>query len=101
MQTVSPAGLMHVNSAVRVGDRVDCTLYDHSHVKFKVTAIESDALVGSEQRVPIADIASLTLKRFDAVKTTELTIVIVLGLGASAYAAADAIHHIPIAIGAP
>ncbi len=45
--------------AVKVGETVEVTNSKGEKLKFKVTAVEADALVGKDVRVPYAEIASL------------------------------------------
>jgi hypothetical protein len=59
----------NVAAEVRVGDRVECKLQDGSKQGFVVKTVEAGALVGESIRVPIADIASLEITRFDGKKT--------------------------------
>ena len=94
VQTVPPSAFASLSSTVRVGDRVDCALYDGSHQRFKITDVAPDALIGGPTRIAAADIAGLTITRFDAVKTTEVTVGVIAGLGLMAYAVGDAVHHI-------
>ena len=94
VQNVSPTAFVDLRVTVHVGDRVDCTLHDGSHQRFEVTAVAPDALSGGTLPVAAADIATLKITRFDAVKTTELTVLIVAGLGGLAYAVGESVRHI-------
>lgn len=67
----SPAQGANLPQEVRVGDRVECKLQDGTQKSFTVTAVEPTALVGESVRLPIADISSLEVTRFDGVKTVK------------------------------
>src|SRR5687767_9928234 len=56
--------------AVQVGDSVVVNTRTGEEKKFKVTAIEPDALVGKDVRVPYADMASLSVLQPNGAKTT-------------------------------
>jgi len=96
VQSISPASLTAPASAVRIGDRVDCTLVGGSHSRFTITDVAPDALIGGSTRIAITDITSLTVTRFDPVKTTEVTILVIAGLGLAAFAVGEAVHHMSI-----
>ena len=66
--------------AVQVGDSVVVTTRTGEEKKFKVTAIDPDALVGKDVRVLYADMASLSLKHY----TTSNTALAILIIGAIA-----------------
>jgi hypothetical protein len=65
--------------AVQVGERVEITNTKGETLRFKVTAIEPDALVGKDVRVPYADIAILQVERNDSAQTG-VTVWIVVGV---------------------
>jgi len=67
--------------AVQVGDTVIVTTRTGEEKKFKVTAIESDALVGKDVRVLYTDMASLSLKHYTT-SSTALTILIIGAIAA-------------------
>ena len=58
---------------VRVGDQVNCQMSDGTQKAFVVTAVEPATLVGENLRVPIADIQSIEVTRFDGTKTIKET----------------------------
>ena len=96
VQSVSTGAFVNLTSIVRAGDRVDCTLHDGSHQRFKVTDVAPDAISGGPLHIAAADIDRLTISRFDAVKTTEVTVLVITSLGLVAYAVGDAVHHMSI-----
>ncbi len=55
--------------AVQVGEEVQVTRRDGRRETFRVTTVESDALVGKAVRVPYADIAVLKVRRADRDRT--------------------------------
>lgn len=57
-----PAGRL---PAVHAGEQVQVTRHDGRKDAFRVTAVEPDALVGKDVRVPYADIAVLKVRRAD------------------------------------
>jgi hypothetical protein len=65
----SPSAKTNLAIEVRVGDRVVCHLNDGAKKAFSVTAMEPDALVGPAERVPVADVTSIEVTRFDGKKT--------------------------------
>ena len=87
--------------AVQVGDSVVVTTKAGEEKKFKVTAIEPDALVGKDGRVPYADMATLSIKELQAGKTTlavvlvVLVILMIVGADALADGTEEAIDLIP------
>lgn len=66
--------------AVQVGDSVVVNTRAGAEKKFKVTAIEPDALVGKDVRVPYNDMASLSVRQTSTGKTTLAVVLIVLGI---------------------
>jgi hypothetical protein len=99
MRTVPPSAFVNLISAVEVGDQVDCTLTDGTHVQFKVTAVEPVALVGGNRRVAAADIGRLELKRFDALKTIGAVAVVAGAAALSVSSAHKAVSGINILSG--
>jgi hypothetical protein len=73
-----PSRGANLPTAVRVGDRVDCTLLDGTQKVFTVTAVEGANLVGESTLVPIAEVSYVAVTRFDGVKTAKS-----IGLGAA------------------
>ena len=55
--------------AVKVGETVEVTTRAGETKRFKVTAVESDALVGKDVRVAYKDMTSLQVERSDGAKT--------------------------------
>ena len=77
--------------AVKVGDKVQVQTKSGETFVFKVTAVESDTLVGKvdplgkEVRVKYQDIASLKVERVDAARTSLAgvgTVLIIVGVAA-------------------
>ena len=66
--------------SVQVGDSVVATTRTGEEKKFKVTAIEPDALVGKDVRVPYADMATLSVKESNKGMTTLAVALVVLGI---------------------
>ena len=66
--------------AVQVGDSVVINTKTGEEKKFKVTAIEADALVGKDVRVPYADMASLSVRELHSGKTTLAIVIVVLAI---------------------
>lgn len=75
--------------AVNVGDTVEATTREGAKKRFKVTAVESDGLVGQDVRVAYKDMTSLRVERQSASsgKTTAWIIVGVVAVAAIAAAA--------------
>jgi hypothetical protein len=78
--------------AVTVGEEVAVTTVDGQKLKFKVTAVEPDALVGAGVRVRYLDIAKLEVRRHDRNETG--TVVAVVS-GALVVALGYALSHMP------
>jgi hypothetical protein len=55
--------------AVKVGERVEVTKKSGETIEFRVTAVEPDALVGKDVRVPYSDISILQVERSDPAQT--------------------------------
>jgi hypothetical protein len=91
MQSVPMPGTQRV-PAVTVGEEVSVTRVDGQKLRFKVTAVEPDALVGTQVRVRYQDIAKLEVRRHDRNETG--TVVAVVG-GALVLALGYALSHIP------
>jgi hypothetical protein len=72
---------------VEVGESVVVTKKDGAKEKFKVSAVNDDALVGQNVRVPYGDIASLQVERSDGSHTKAILIGAAI-VGAIALAAA-------------
>ena len=72
---------------VEVGESVVVTKKDGAKQKFKVSAVNDDALVGQNVRVPYGDIASLQVERSDGSHTKAILIGAAI-VGAIAIAAA-------------
>jgi|SRR5882672_5880142 len=65
--------------AVKVGEQVEVTNKKGETLKFRVTALEPDALVGKNVRVPYTDISILQVERTDPAQTG-VTVWIVAGV---------------------
>lgn len=78
-------GALHQITEVKPGDHIRGVRHDGSNFSFKVTAHETNALVGEKQRVLVADISRLEIKRFSPGKTA-LAVVSLLALGLTAEA---------------
>jgi len=66
--------------SVQVGDSVVVTTRAGEQKKFKVTAVEPEALAGKDVRVPYVDMASLSVRQTSVGKTTLLVALVVLGI---------------------
>lgn len=66
--------------SVQVGDSVVITTKAHEQKKFKVTAVEPDALAGKDVRVAYADMASLSVGESSIGKTSLVVALVVLGV---------------------
>ena len=62
--------------AVKVGERVEVTNSHGETLRFKVTSMEPDALVGKDVRVPYSEIAILQVERNDSAQTATVWIVV-------------------------
>jgi hypothetical protein len=88
-------------ASVQVGDSVVVTTKSGEQKKFKVTAVEPDALAGKHVRVAYADMASLGVRQRSVGKTTLLVAMVTLGVyiivGALALedGTEEALHQIP------
>lgn len=58
-----PLGQSIIHPEVEVGEAVVVTTKSGERKSFTVTAVESDALVGSSSRVPYSEMAQLDVKR--------------------------------------
>ena len=90
---------------VKVGDKVQVQTKNGEIYVFKVTAVESEALVGKsepagkEVRVKYQDIASLQVERVDAVRTSLAgagTVLIIVGVAALVFVLGGGIHMGPM-----
>ena len=91
MQSVQMPGATQV-PAVAVGEEVSVSRVDGQKLKFKVTAVEPDALVGAEVRVRYQDIAKLEVRRHDR---NETGTVVAIVSGALVLALGYALSHMP------
>ena len=73
---------------VKVGESVVVTKKDGAKQKFKVTAVENDALVGQNVRVNYADMSALEVQRGEGMNAKTGLIVGAVVLGVVAIAAA-------------
>ena len=65
-KVVKPPG---IENRVKAGDMIRVVTTDGRDVKFKVTAVTSDTIVGENQRVLLSDIATLEKLQIDNAKT--------------------------------
>jgi hypothetical protein len=69
---------------LKVGDEVTVTTADKGPISLVLTRIEPDALVGttagSEIRLPFEQVSGVEVRRFDGLRTTGLTVLIILAL---------------------
>jgi len=84
VRQVQAADLAQLASLVQVGDTVTCTLRNGSTTTVKITSTEHDALVGENQRVPVADITRAEIKRADATKSVLLGLLVAAAVAAAA-----------------
>lgn len=68
-QTDATTSTATVISELKIGDTVEVVTVDARKLRFTIEAIEADALVGKEVRVPKSDIRIVSVKQFDAGKT--------------------------------
>ena len=73
-KVVEPPG---IENRVREGDTVRVVTTDGRDVKFKVTAITSDAIVGENQHILFSDITTLERQQISTAKTVGLVGIIV------------------------
>lgn len=83
VQHLQSSDLPQLTSLVKVDDTVTCTMRDGSTTTVKVTAIESDALIGDQQRVSVANITQAEIKRLDTANSVLLGLVVVAGVAAA------------------
>lgn len=65
----TPSSGTSLTAEVRVGDRVNCRMNDGTQKTLTVTAVEPATLVGENIRVPVAEVSSIEITRFDGKKT--------------------------------
>jgi hypothetical protein len=65
---------------IEIGDTVEVLTAHQGRVRFKVIAIDDDAISGEGVIVPRSEIESIAVKRFDVVRTAGFTGVTVLGV---------------------
>ena len=69
-------------SELAVGDTVEIVTADAEKQRFTITAIEDDALIGKDVRVPKADIRIVSVETIDAGKTAAVTgVSVYIGVG--------------------
>ncbi len=76
-------------SNLSIGDTVELVTVDGSKESFTITAIEEDALVGDETRVPIDVIRIVSVEGFDSGRTAiagGLTFGVIAAIGAAIFA---------------
>lgn len=69
----SPSQGANLAAEVRVGDQINCRLTDGTQKAFTVIAMEPATLVGESVRVPVADISTIEVTRFDGKRTIKET----------------------------
>jgi len=77
--------------AVEIGDTVVITSRDANKKRFKVTAIETDALIGKGERVAYADMATLNVEQVRSVTVAW----VMIAIAAAALIVAHAIDEDP------
>jgi hypothetical protein len=82
-----PTANQSVAPAVQVGQTVEATTRDGAKKRFKVTAVEADALVGQDVRVAYEDMTSLRIQS-NSVGSNKATWIVVGVLAAAGIAAA-------------
>ncbi len=78
-KVVEPPGIENIENRVKKGDTIRVVTTDGRDVKFKVTAVTSDAIVGENQRVLFSDIATLERQEVSTAKTVGLVGGILVG----------------------
>lgn len=87
--------------AVKVGDRIQIGLRTGETFLLKVTAVETEALVGRAEasgqnvRIAYADIAKLQVQRMDAARTSLAgvgTVLIIIGVAAAVFLLGGGMH---------
>jgi hypothetical protein len=87
-----PAAAMEVQSAgLEPGDKVIVTLPSGEVRKFRLTAIEADALVGKDERIAFADIQKLQTRKVSGRKVAGIVVATLVVIGG---ALAMAIHEL-------
>jgi len=71
-----------IETKVKEGDTIRIVTTDGRQVKFKVTAISSDAIAGESQHILFSDIAKLEIQQKSPTKTAGLVGGILLGTAA-------------------
>jgi hypothetical protein len=71
-------------ATLKIGDEVTVTTANKGRIVIVLTRIESDALAGttagSEIRLPVEEVLGVEVRRFDGLKTTGLTVLIIIAL---------------------
>ena len=96
LQSVPLTGPSALTAYIHPGDFVQAQTKDGQSQSFKVTALESDALVGRNVHIKYADLATLQVRRIDNTKTTW---VVILGVVVVLLAATALIQVSTVAIG--
>lgn len=79
---------------VHVGDRVEVIRRNGASERFRITAIQGDALLGKTARVDYSDIASIEVHRISLWRTSGVVVgVLVAAAGAALYALVRADRH--------
>ena len=77
-------------SELAVGDTVEIVTADTEKLRFKITAIEDDALIGDDVRVPKADIRIVSVESIDPGRTAAWGVVTIGIIGVIGLAVLDA-----------
>jgi hypothetical protein len=80
MRPVALAGGQPLSANVAPDDRARIWLHDGRRLDRRVTAVETDALVSGEQRIPLRDIERIEIRDFSWTRTTLLLVGIGLSL---------------------
>lgn len=95
MRTVEVPDPQVAVQSIEIGDTVEVVKVDGSKLRFEVTEVEPDALVGTIKRdgrqetvrVPIEEIRIVSIAELDALKTTAATAVSAVVVGALVFIA--------------
>ena len=74
MRPVALRGGQPLSANVAPGDRARVWLHDGRRLELRVTAVETDALVSGEQRIPLKDIERIEIRGISWTRTTLLLV---------------------------
>jgi len=94
MRPVDLSGNEPLIAKVRTGDHVRIWMRDGRKLDLQLTAVEPDALVSGEQRVPLKDVERIERRQINWTRTTML--LVGLGLVAAVVAVAVAAASRPV-----